>query len=197
MAQRPSGFGKPRLKRAEPREIGASTAAPEPPTTLREQVRVDNSEWKDAWQSASAERTSRSVSLSRRHDKPRSSLTNAQFKRAAPLLQTGKSRRGRKPRNNRLILEGILYHFRTGGPWRDLPPYFGKWSTVYRAFNRWCRRGVFLLFLLSLARELDLHVLLVDGTFAKVHQHGTGAPKGDGHPASRGKRKLSASVAVA
>ncbi len=191
MAQRPSGFGKPRLKRAEPREIGASSAAPELPTGIREQVRVDNSERKDAWQSA------RSVSVPRLNDKPRSSLTDAQFKRAAPLLQTGKSRRGRKPRNNRLILEGILYHLRTGGPWRDLPPYFGKWSTVYRAFNRWCRRGVFLLFLLSLARELDLGMLLVDGTFAKVHQHGTGAPKGDGHPASRGKRKLSASVAVA
>ncbi len=191
MAQRPSGFGKPRLKRAEPREIPPSAAAPEPPTTLREQARVDNSEWKDAWQSA------RSVSVSRLNDKPRPSLTDAQFDRAAPLLQTGRSRRGRKPRNNRLTLEGILYHIRTGGPWRDLSPYFGKWSTVYRAFNRWCRRGVFLLFLLSMARELDLRVLLVDGTFAKVHQHGTGAPKGDGHPSSRGKRKLSASVAVA
>ena len=32
---------------------------------------------------------------------------------------------------------------RTGAPWRDLPPHFGKWNTVYRRFRRWEQAGVF------------------------------------------------------
>lgn len=33
---------------------------------------------------------------------------------------------------HRNTLEGILYIMRTGIPWRDLPPYFGEWSAIYR-----------------------------------------------------------------
>ena len=192
MAQRASGFGKPKLNRAEPQEIGPSAAAPEPPKPLQEQVRPDNSERKDAWQSASGAKTADSVSVSGQDDWPRLSLTDDQFRRAAPFLKSGKSRRGRTPRNNRLLLEGVLYYFRKGLPWRDLPPYFGKWNTVYRSFRRWCKRGVFLRLFMALAKEMDFRALLVDGTFVKVHQHGAGAPKGGGRPMNRGKRKQSA-----
>ena len=42
MARRASGLGKPNLRRAEPREFDDPTAAPEPLTAVREQVRVDD-----------------------------------------------------------------------------------------------------------------------------------------------------------
>ena len=50
MAREPSGFGKPKLKRAEPQWIGTLTAAPEPLTGVREQVRCDNSVTENLWQ---------------------------------------------------------------------------------------------------------------------------------------------------
>ena len=57
--------------------------------------------------------------------------------------------------------------------------FFGKWNSVYRAFRRMCQRGAFLLMFLSLAKELDLKVVMVDGTFVKVHQHAVGARRGE------------------
>ncbi len=38
-------------------------------------------------------------------------------------------------KNNRLFLEAILWISRTGSPWRDLPPEFGKWNTVFKNYR--------------------------------------------------------------
>jgi len=49
---------------------------------------------------------------------------------------------GRRPRDHRLVLDGIFWIARTGALWRDLPDYFGKWSSVYRQFRRWTLSGL-------------------------------------------------------
>ena len=84
--------------------------------------------------------------------------------------------------DNRTVLEAVLWVARTGAPWRDLPTEFGPWNTIYQRFHRWCQDGVFddgWFARLTADLELDLDTVMVDGTFVKVHQHGTGAPKGD------------------
>ena len=43
-----------------------------------------------------------------------------------------KQSRGR-PSNTRNFLEAVYFRFRTGIPWRDLPPYFGPWVTAVTA----------------------------------------------------------------
>ncbi len=50
MSKGSSGFGKPRWKRPEPREIGASSAAPEPSGTAPEPVCGDNTGLASGWQ---------------------------------------------------------------------------------------------------------------------------------------------------
>ncbi|MBL4556686.1 MAG: transposase [Rhodobacteraceae bacterium] len=37
----------------------------------------------------------------------------------------------------------MFWRVRTGSPWRDLPPAFGKWNTQFRRFRRWAKTGVF------------------------------------------------------
>lgn len=32
---------------------------------------------------------------------------------------------------------GILRRLRCGTPWRDVPPKYGNWNTIYRRFRRW------------------------------------------------------------
>ena len=51
---------------------------------------------------------------------------------------------GRRQRNHRFVPDGIFWITRTGVPWRDLPEYFGKRSSVYRQFRRWPLSGTIL-----------------------------------------------------
>lgn len=52
-------------------------------------------------------------------------------------------RRGRKPLDQRQVLNGMLYVLRTGCQWKLLPREYGSGSSCHRAFQAWVRRGVF------------------------------------------------------
>ena len=109
-------------------------------------------------------------------------LTHRQWKLVSPLLPGKPSDPGRTGCNNRRTLEGILWVIRTGAPWRDLPEYFGNWNTIHHRFRHWVKAGVFNKIFEATRGKLDLRSVQVDGTFAKVHQHGTGTPKADARP---------------
>ena len=117
-------------------------------------------------------------------------LSNRQWKRLKPLLPSERGYNGRPyAQSHRTTMEGILWIARTGAPWRDLPAQVGKWGAVYQRFNRWVKEGVFDQMVDSLARAWKLDVVMVDGTFSKVHQHGTGAPQEDAHLTNPGPNK--------
>ena len=80
----------------------------------------------------------------------------------------------RKP-EHRMTLEGILYRLRTGLPWRDLPDEFGDWSTIFRRFNLWSKKGVLHLLFNHLSASSDSEWLFIDGSIIKAHQHGSGS----------------------
>ena len=44
--------------------------------------------------------------------------------------------------DNRLFVEAVLYRYRAGIPWRDLPERFGDCKNVHRRFSRWAETGV-------------------------------------------------------
>lgn len=114
----------------------------------------------------------------------RTMLTDAQWRRLAPLLPECRTRGRPYEADHRLTVEGIFWIARTGAPWRDLPERYGKPITVYQRFRRWTERGVFQRVFDSLACELDLSTAMVDGTFFKVHQHAAGARKEAALPTS-------------
>jgi len=124
-------------------------------------------------------------------------LSNRQWRLIAPLLPAERGKGRPYIQSHRMTIEGILWIARTGAPWRDLPPDFGKWITVYQRFNRWTRDGVFDAVFQSVVNELELGVVLVDGTFVKVHQHGSGAPKQNGRPTNPESCRLSKPAAAA
>ena len=45
-----------------------------------------------------------------------------------PFVIERGARSGRRPRNHRLVLDGIFWIARTGVAWRDLHEHFGKWG---------------------------------------------------------------------
>ena len=46
--------------------------------------------------------------------------------------------------DNRLFVEAVLYRYRTGMPWRDLPKRFGTERPSTYRFNRWAKAGIWL-----------------------------------------------------
>lgn len=70
-------------------------------------------------------------------------ITDRSWALIAPLLPGTSRDRGVTAKDNRLFLEALLWKVRVGGPWRDLPPGFGAWNSVFRRFRRWAQCGVF------------------------------------------------------
>ncbi len=105
-------------------------------------------------------------------------LSEEQWRRIAPLLPGKDGDPGRTAENNRLFLEAVLWLVRVGAPWRDLPPHFGKWSSVWKRFRRWAEKGVFERIFCELSQDPDFEYALIDGTIVKVHRHGNGAKGG-------------------
>src|SRR6266700_4804387 len=114
----------------------------------------------------------------------RRELTDEQWKKLYPLLPPQKPKRGRPAHDHRLIINGILWILRTGAPWRDLPDYYGPWSTVASRFYRWQRAGIWQKVLQALQQqadedgEIDWEKHSVDGTVIRAHQHAAGAKGG-------------------
>jgi transposase len=81
------------------------------------------------------------------------------------------SRRGRPPKDHRLMLEAILHRLRVGCPWRDLPQGFGAWSSVYTRWSRWNHSGLWPKILALPADSGAVGELRhLDATHIKVHQ---------------------------
>jgi transposase len=106
-------------------------------------------------------------------------LTEAQWRRIAPLLSGKEGDRGRHGENNRLFVEAVLWLVRAGAPWRDLPREFGNWNSVFQRFRRWAKKGVWKRVFEALREDPDFEYLIIDSTIVRAHQHAAGAKKGE------------------
>src|SRR5271165_2205454 len=79
--------------------------------------------------------------------------------------------------DNRLFVEAVLYRYRTGMPWRDLPGRFGDGIKVRQRFSRWAKSGVWERVFQHLAADADNKCAMIDSTNVRAHQHSAGAPK--------------------
>jgi transposase len=71
----------------------------------------------------------------------RGDLTDAQWAVLEPLLPVGKGPGRPAKWSRRQLIDGVRWRVRTGAPWRDMPPCYGCWQTVYGLFRRWHRDG--------------------------------------------------------
>jgi transposase len=109
----------------------------------------------------------------------RTILTDHQWQQIAPLCSGKVGDPGQTGGDTRVFLEAVLWIARTGSPWRDLPPDFGSWNSVFKRFRRWVKNGSFARIFSALSQsDLDLEYVMVDGSITKVHRHGMGAKGG-------------------
>src|SRR4030081_2254995 len=70
-------------------------------------------------------------------------LRDDQWERIKDFLPGRDGHVGGNAADNRLFVNAVLYRYRTGIPWRDLPARFGDWRIVHQRFSRWAKSGVF------------------------------------------------------
>ena len=100
----------------------------------------------------------------------RYALRDDQWDRIKDFLPGREGHVGGTAADNRLFVEAVLYRYRAGIPWRDLPERFGDWKIVYQRFSRWAKSGVF-------ERIFKHEYMMIDATIVRAHQHSAGAPK--------------------
>ena len=109
-------------------------------------------------------------------------LRDDQWMRIEDLLPGKKSDVGVTAANNRLFVEAVLYRYRAGIPWRDLPERFGDFRVVHTRHMRWSRSGVWQRVFKHLAQDADNEYAMIDSTIVRAHQHASGAKGGTGGP---------------
>lgn len=96
-----------------------------------------------------------------------------------PVLPSNAGRKGHPWGDHRRALEGIAWRVRTGAPWRDVPPCFGAWQTVWERHRRWSTDGTYARIFAAVRAHAgagDLTAALsVDSTSIRAHQHAAGA----------------------
>ena len=104
-------------------------------------------------------------------------LRDDQWARIEGLLPGRVGHVGGTARDNRLFVDAVLYRYRAGIPWRDLPERFGDGIRVHRRFSRWAASGVWERVFAVLSADADDEYAMIDATIVRAHQHSAGARK--------------------
>jgi transposase len=107
----------------------------------------------------------------------RYAVRDDQWERIAGLLPGRPGSVGVTAADNRLFVEAVLYRYRAGTPWRDLPERFGDWQNVHRRFSRWAKTGVWKRVFQHFAEDADNEYAMIDSIIVRAHQHSAGAQK--------------------
>jgi transposase len=108
----------------------------------------------------------------------RHALRDDQFARIEHLLPGRPGTVGRNSElGNRLFVDAVIWKFRVGTPWRDLPERFGGWCNTHERFSRWAVSGVWESLFKALADDPDNEYAMIDATIVRAHQHSAGALK--------------------
>ena len=107
----------------------------------------------------------------RRHE-----LGDQEWAIIAPLLPNNS--RGIERVDYRRVINGILWRFRTGSSWRDVPERYDPRTTLYNRFSRWRNVGVWDRLLDAVSKRCDGDIVMIDSSCVRVHQHGANGKKG-------------------
>lgn len=106
----------------------------------------------------------------------RHALDDAQWTRVEHVLPKNNGRPS--SRGDRNFVDAVFWIAKTGAPWRDLPPWFGPWKSVYNRYLRWARKGVWEDVFKALQTDVDPDGSMADASVVRAHQHSAGGKGG-------------------
>jgi len=105
-------------------------------------------------------------------------VTNSEWALIEPFLPVAAT--GPLPTRARAQLNGVLWRFRNGTGWRDVPERYGPWTSIYTRFRAWALAGVFQNLMDGLIAEaasrgqVGLELVSVDSTIVRAHHESAG-----------------------
>lgn len=105
-------------------------------------------------------------------------LSDAQWELIAPMFPARTGRQGRPASDARTMVEAIIYRYRCGIAWRDLPAVYGPWQTVWTWHRRMEADGTWSKVLRKLTADAESQGLVrgsvaVDSTVPRAHRQAT------------------------
>jgi putative transposase len=97
-------------------------------------------------------------------------LSAQQWQRIVPLIQRNPRHGGNAGGDNRLFVEAVLCHIRTGTSWRSLPAEFGAWNSIYIRYKRWSEKKVWQRIFQALADDADFRAVYLNDTVLELHR---------------------------
>src|SRR3982075_4099547 len=119
----------------------------------------------------------------------RYALRDDQWDRIKDILPGREGHVGVTAKDNRLFVEAVIYRFRAGVPWENLPERFGDPIKIHTRFSRWAKSGAWKKIFEMLAADADNEYAMIDSTIVRAHQHCAGAQKKDGEDQAIGRSK--------
>jgi len=86
-------------------------------------------------------------------------LRDDQWNRIKDLLPGREGTVGVTAKDNRLFVEAVLYRYRAGIAWRDLPERFGDFRVIHTRHTRWNKTRVWKRIFEHLAEDTDNRLL--------------------------------------
>src|ERR1700716_79919 len=99
----------------------------------------------------------------------RYALRDDQWDRIKDILPGREGHVGVTAKDNRLFVEAVIYRYRAGIPWRDLPERFGDPIRIHTRFSRWAKSGVWKKLFQMLASDADNEYAMIDSTIVRAH----------------------------
>src|SRR3569623_465733 len=104
-------------------------------------------------------------------------LDDEAWARIEPHLPKG--RKGARRVDDRRVLSGTVHMLQSGARWRDCPPEYGPYTTVYNRFNRWSRQGIWVEMFEALTGKTGIvGTVAIDSTHLTAHRSAAGAKEG-------------------
>ena len=108
-------------------------------------------------------------------------LTDRMWDKVKDRLPGRQGSPGRTAADNRLFLEAVLWRVRTRAPWRDLPPEFGNWNSVFVRYSRWAEKGVFETIFKELSEVFGLEWAQANGAAVEARSKAAGGKDAPRH----------------
>ena len=116
-------------------------------------------------------------------------ITKVALDKIVLFLQNLKNVYTKNTKRIQKFIKAVVWMARTGAQWRALPNKYGDWNSVFRRFNEWSKKGIWVLLQQHCITDPDLESVMIDSTVVRAHACSAGYKKGQQEAQALGRSR--------